>query len=56
MKTLKWNLGIMLINFGYKVRKHQFQPKKFNLRWTIGVFILKRGYKLRGDVPQKTWI
>lgn len=55
MKTLNWNLGIALINIGYKIRKHQWKPKLFNLRWATGVQILKCGYKLRGEIPQKTW-
>jgi len=55
MKKLKWNLGIMVIRFGYFIRKYQYQPKFFNFRWMIGVQILKIGYKLRGDTPMGTW-
>lgn len=55
MKTLKWNFGIVLIRFGYFVRKHQYEPIKLNLRWVMGVFILKHAYKLRGKIPMKTW-
>lgn len=55
MKTLKWNIGILILNLGYKIRFHQQEPKSFNIRWNIGVFVLKMGYKLRGDIPNKTW-
>ena len=55
MKKLRWNFGILLIGFGYKVRKHNFEPTNFSLRWEIGVLILQAGYYLRGNIPQKTW-
>lgn len=55
MKTLKWNIGIMIIGFGYKVRLHQFKPNKFSIRWQIGRRILRFGYDLRGEIPQRTW-
>lgn len=55
MKTINWNLGLAIIKIGYKIRKYDLQPKKFNFRWLAGVFILKLGYGLRGNVPQKNW-
>lgn len=55
MKTLKWNIGIALIRFGYFVRKHQYQPKGFNIRWLVGVQILKIAYALRGELPMLTY-
>ena len=55
MKVLKWNLGIMMIRFGYFVRKYNWGPSFFSLRWKIGVFIVKYGDKLRGGMPYKTW-
>jgi len=56
MKTLRWNLGILVIRFGYFVRKYQWQPTNFvSFRWFIGVFILMIGYALRGGIPMKTW-
>lgn len=55
MKTLKWNLGILLIRFAYFIRKHQHQPKGFNLRWLIGVKTLKAAYLLRGETPMLTY-
>lgn len=55
MKTLFWNLGIILIRLGYSIRKYQFEPVKFNFRWNTGVQILRFGYTLRGDIPMKTW-
>ena len=48
MEMIKWNIGIMIIRFGYWMRKYvKFIP--------LGRFILKCGYKLRGKIPQKTW-
>jgi hypothetical protein len=55
METLKWNLGILLINLAYKVRFYQQKPKYFKLRYIIGVLMLRIGYKLRGQIPKKTW-
>lgn len=55
MKELKWNMGILTINLGYKVRFYEQEPKGSKLRWNIGVFILRLCYKLRGDIPNKTW-
>lgn len=55
MKTLNWNLGILLIRFGYLIRKYDFQPKSFNFRWFFGREILKIGYSLRGEIPMKNW-
>lgn len=57
MKTLKWNLGIMVIWFGYKVRGGQDYKQRIRnkLMWFIGRYILKIGYKLRGGIPQKRW-
>ena len=52
---MKWNLGIMLIRFGYFIRKYQQKPQKFNIRWKIGVFLLIVGYYFRGNIPQKIW-
>lgn len=46
MKTIKWNIGIIVIRFGYFVRKYQ---------WETGKSIIRFGYKLRGDIPMKTW-
>ncbi len=45
MKAIKWNLGIMVIWFGYRVRQ----------RHHIGRMIVKWGYTLRGEIPHKTW-
>ena len=53
--TIKWNLGIIIIRFGYFVRKYQYEPKRYNLRWEFGVNILKVGYDLRGQLPMRTW-
>ena len=55
MKTLRWNLGILIINLGYKVRYYQREPNKFSMRWNVGKFILHIGYKFRGDIPQRRW-
>lgn len=55
MKKLKWNLGILIINLGYKVRLYEQEPDGHKIRWDIGVFMLKIGYRLRGDLPYKTW-
>jgi len=55
MKTLKWNIGIIIIKIGYSIRKYQKLPNKFNIRWEIGKIILRFGYTLRGEIPQKTW-
>lgn len=55
MKKINWNLGLLIITLGYKVRKYDWQPKTFSLRWNIGVKILQFGYWLRGNVPQKCW-
>ena len=40
MKTLKWNLGIMLIWLGYRTKRGR---------------LVGYGYKLRGEIPQRTW-
>lgn len=53
--TILWNLGIMILWFGYRIRKYQYEPKQYNLRWEFGVAILKVGYDLRGQIPMKTW-
>jgi len=55
MKKMMWNLGIMIIRFGYFVRQHQYQPDSFSLRWLLGVQILRIGYKMRGGTPMGTW-
>lgn len=55
MKKIKWNLGIMILNIGYRIRKYQKKPLFFNVRWDIGRWILRRGYTLRGEIPQRTW-
>ena len=55
IQTVKYNLGILIIRFGYHFRKYQTLPKDHLWRWNIGVFILKYGYKLRGSVPYKLW-
>ena len=40
MKTLKWNIGIMLIWLGYRIKRGK---------------IVAYGYKVRGPIPKKTW-
>lgn len=60
MKKLKWNIGIIVIRFGYLVRKyrsvkHPSSPPKFSIRWKVGKKVLGFGYWLRGEIPQKTW-
>jgi len=47
-ETIKWNLGILVINIGHKVRD------KLQIRG-IGRFIIRLGYKLRGKMPHRTW-
>lgn len=46
MKEIKWNIGLLIIKVGYRVRK------KF---WYIGKNVLWIGFKIRGAVPQKHW-
>ena len=55
MGKVKWNLGIMVLNVGYQIRKYQKQPLCFSLRWNIGKWVLRKGYLVRGEIPQKTW-
>lgn len=55
MKRLRWNLGVLIINIGYQVRKHQSKPDKPSVRWGLGRLILKAGYSLRGEIPQKRY-
>ena len=58
INTLRWNIGLAVIRFGYYVRNcpnpgEQNLPTNF--RWKIGVFVLWCGYRLRGGIPNKTW-
>lgn len=55
MGKLRWNLGIMVIRFGYFFRKYNYKPEYFSFRWLVGVEILGVGYKLRGETPKGTW-
>ena len=55
MKYINWNLGIMILNIGYKIRKYQKEPNQYNLRWELGKQILQFGYWVRGEIPQRTW-
>lgn len=45
MKTIRWNIGLMIIKLGYEARK---------LSWSLR-FLLTIGYFIRGEVPQKHW-
>jgi len=60
MKQIRWNLGILVLNLGYKVRKYKsveypYQPPKHSLRWELGCLLLQMGHNLRGNIPKKTW-
>lgn len=56
MKTINWNLGLLIITLGEKIRKYWYGNKpKISLRYEIGSRIMRFGYWLRGDVPQKLW-
>lgn len=57
MKKIKFNLGLLIINIGYSIRKYWAgnKPKGFILRYEIGVKMLQFGYWLRGDIPYKCW-
>jgi hypothetical protein len=59
MKTLFWNIGILLIRLGYIVRDggkgHTYNMQKSNLRWHVGKTILGIGYWIRGEVPKRHW-
>ena len=55
MKTLRWNIGIMVIRLGYKIRGGQQIDPPFKIHEKIGRVILIMGYSLRGAIPQKTW-
>ena len=55
MKTLKWNVGIMILNLGYKIRGSKATQSPYKLNESIGCRILQFGYWLRGDIPMRTW-
>ena len=55
MKTLNWNLGIIIIRIGYKIRGEQRSERTFKIHEAIGRAILQFGYWLRGEIPMKTW-
>lgn len=56
MKTLRWNLGIMVIHLGYWVRGENEINPPFTKREAIGRVIVQFGYWLRGQTPMKSWI
>lgn len=53
MKRLKWNLGIILIRLGQKVRGADQIKRPFKWYEAIGRKILQLGYSTRGEIPQK---
>lgn len=57
MKEIKWNIGIMIIWLGYRVRGGQdyAHRDRGKLMWSIGRYILKAGRYVRGDMPYRTW-
>lgn len=56
MKTLKWNLDILVIRIGYSIRGENEINPPFTKREAIGRVIVQFGYWLRGNMPMKTWI
>lgn len=55
MKTLNWNLGLIVIRIGYKIRGANEINPPFKTHEAIGRRILQFGYWLRGEIPMKTW-
>lgn len=57
MKKLKWNVGIMIIWSGYRIRGGQDYKHRTRAKWVwfIGRHILKTGYCVRGEIPRGTW-
>ena len=55
MKTLNWNIGLLIIRLGYKIRGSAGIDRPFKTHEAIGRRILQFGYWLRGETPMKTW-
>ena len=49
MKTLKWNIGLLIIRVGYKIRGQNEINPPFKKHEAIGRIILQFGYWLRGQ-------
>lgn len=56
MKTFKWNLGLLIIRLGYKLRGSTEYPTNPTNIQKIGRYILGVGYEVRGQIPMKTYV
>lgn len=54
-KTLKWNLGLLIIRLGYKLRG-SICPDNPNYIEKFGKFLVGYGHNFRGQIPMKTYV
>jgi len=55
IKTLNWNLGLLIIRIGYLIRGEKEINPPFKLHESVGRRVLQFGYWLRGQIPMKTF-